>query len=187
MSKNPQLNYIALALNGFKKTFPVLTEADPEVVARWLYETASAFSGRNGRSLAGGAEDDIRCLVVAASAVELDVCATREVKDGLRARLRQAWLTNNHTMIFTVARGFERAASMAVVDLRDVFWADPYRVSEEDEQEGIEIPEAVEKWIEVLCEHSGAQSMIGNRARKRLRRKPIKRKVEPLFGGQNEF
>jgi hypothetical protein len=184
MSKNPEFDYTEFALKGFKKTFPTLFEADPNAVARWVYETVSAFSGRDGRSLAGGGEDDIRCLVAAAAAVELNVCAARAIKDALRARLRRAWLENDHATILSVARGFERAAAMAVVDLRDVSWADPYRVleeDEEDEEEAIEIPEAVGEWAEVLCEPSDARAVIGNQSRSRERRKPVERAAKSLF------
>lgn len=182
VSKNPDFDYTTFALNGFKKTFPALYEADPEAVAGWLYETISAFSGRDGRSLAGGGEDDIRCQVAAAADVVLEVCAARQIKDSLRARLRCAWLQNDHATIMSVARGFERAASMTVVDLRDVSWADPCRILEEDEEEeAIEIPVAVEEWIEVLCEPTEARSVIGNRSRKRLRRKPAERAVKSLL------
>ncbi len=180
MSKNPHFDYSKFCLNGFKKTFPVLAEADLEVIAKWLYETVSGFSGRDGRSLAGGGEDDIRCLIAAAGAIELEVCTGRQIKDGLRTRLRRAWLANDHSTILTVARGFERAAAMAVIDLRNVFWADPYRLHE-DEEEGIEIPKIVEEWVETLCEPSSARSVIGNRSRKRLRRKPAEQAVCSLF------
>lgn len=184
MSKNPDFDYTSFALNGFKKTFPILTKVDPEAVAEWLYQTVSAFSGRDGRSLAGGGEDDILCLVAAAASAEIEVCTTREIKDALREKLRRAWLNNDHAAILYVARGFERAASMAIVDLRDVDWADPYRVLEEnDEEEGIAISEVVEEWVETLCEPSQARSAIGNRSRKRLRRKPAERAVKSLFEG----
>lgn len=185
MSKNPDFNYTEFCLEGFKKTFLILSESDPEEVAGWLYETVSAFSSRDGRSLAGGGEDDIRCLVAAAAAVEIEVCAAREIKDALRDRLRRAWLANDHATIMSVARGFERNAAMTVIDHRDIEWIDPYRVIEEgDEEEGIEIPEAVEEWVEVLTEPSLAVSVIGNRSRKRLRRKPAERAVKSLFEGE---
>lgn len=181
MSKNPSFDYTNFCLDGFIKAFPILSETDPEAVALRLYEDASAFSGRDGRSNAAGSQDDIRNLVAAAAGIELEVGAAREIKDSLRAKLRQAWLTNDHATLFRKARDFERSASMAVVDLRDVAWADPYRVDEE-EGEGIEIPEAVEEWIEVVCEPSPARSVIGNRTRKKLSRKPASRAVKSLFG-----
>lgn len=181
MSKNPQFDYTEFCLNGFVKTFPILAEADPEVIAFRLYEDSSAFSGRDGRSNAAGGQDDIRCLVAAAAGVELEVCAAREIKDSLRAKLRQAWLNNDHETIFTKARDFERSASMAVVDLRVVAWADPCRISEDDEEGGIAISEVVEEWVETLCEPSMAVSVIGNHSRKKLRRKPASRAVKSLF------
>ena len=179
MSKNPDYDYTSFCLNGFRKTFPILSESDPETVAEWLYYTASAFSGRDGRSNAGGGYGDICAAISAAAAVEIEVCAARSIKDSLRARLRRAWLDNDHTTIFSVARGFERNASMAVIDHLTVDWADPYRIVEEEE-EGIEIPEEVEEWVEVLCEPSQARSVIGNRSRNRLRRKPASRAVKAL-------
>lgn len=182
MSKNPQFDYTLLILNGFKKTFPILAEANPETVALRLYQDASAFSGREGRANAAGGQDDIRCLVAAAAGVKLEVCAAREIKDALRAKLRRAWLENDHVAIFTKARDFERSASLAVVDLRDVAWADPYRILEEDEEGEIDISEVVEEWVETFCEPSIAVSVIGNRCRKKLRRKPTPRAVKSLFG-----
>lgn len=182
VSKNPYFNYSEFCLQGFKKTFPILCEADPETVALRLYEDASAFSGRDGRSNGGGGESDVMCLCAAAAAVELPVCAARQIKDALRARLHEAWLTNNHAFIFKAAFSFERSASMAVIDLREVAWADPYRRSDEDEEESVEIPEEVEEWIEVVCEPSQARSVIGNSSRNRLRRKTASRAVKSLFG-----
>lgn len=182
MSKNPQFNYTQFCLDGFIKTFPILSEADPEAVALRLYEDASAFSGRYGRSNAGGGEDDIRCLVAAAADVVLEVCAAREIKDALRARLRRAWLSDDHGTIFNIGVGFERNASMMKISHRDIAWADPSRVFEEDE-EGIEIPEAIEEWVDTLTEPSQARSVIGNRSRNRLRRKPASRAVKSLFEG----
>ena len=182
MSKNPDFNYTTFALEGFKKIFPILQGSDPAVVAEWLYETVSAFAGRDGRSNSGGGQDDIRCLVAAAANVVLDVCAVRKIKNSLALKLRQAWLVNDHVTIFYVARGFERNASMSVVDHRNVEWADPYRVFEGgDEEEGLEIPEAVDEWVEVLTEPSEVRSIIGNRMRKDLRRKPAERAVKSLF------
>lgn len=181
MSTNPLFDYSKFCLNGFKKTFPILSAADLREVAKWLYDTVSAFSGRDGRSLAGGGEDDCRCMIAAAAAVEIEVFAAREIKDALRARLRRAWLGNDHATIFYLARGFERAASMAVVDFRDVDWVDPYRVFDLEEEGGIDIPEAVETWVETLCEPSQTRSIIGNHSRKKLRRKPAERVVKSLF------
>lgn len=184
MSKNPEFNYTAFCLDGFIKTFPLLSESDPEAVALRLYEDASGFAGRDGRSNAGGSEDDIRCLIAAAAGVELEVCAAREIKDALRVKLRRAWLENDHVAIFTKARDFERSASLAVVDLRDVAWADPYRILEEDEEGEIDISEVVEEWVETFCEPSIAVSVIGNRCRKKLRRKLASRAVNSLFEGE---
>ena len=182
MLKHPHFNYSAFCLFGFKKRFPILVEADTEIVASWLYEIVSAFSGRDGRSLAGGGEDDIRCLVAAAAAVDIEVCYAREIKDALRAKLRAIWQNNDHAAIFYAARGFERAASMAIVDFRDVPWVDPFRIVEfSDEEEGIKIPEAVEEWIETLSVPSQMRSVIGNRTRTRLRRKPAEHSVKSLF------
>lgn len=181
LSKNPEFNYSAFCLFGFKKRFPILVEADPEMVAHWLYATVSAFSNRNGRSLSGGGESDIICLCAAAAAVDIEVYAAREIKDTLHTKLRRAWRDNDHALILYVARGFERAASMAVIDLREIEWADPYRIDELVEEEGITIPEAVEEWLETLCEPSQIRSVIGNRSRKRIRRKPAKRAVRSLF------
>lgn len=182
VSKNPEFNYTQFCLDGFIKAFPILSESDPEAAAIRLYEDASGFAGRAGRSSAGGGESDIIAMCAAAAGVELEVGAAREIKDSLRAKLRQAWLANDHETIFTKARDFERSASMAAVDLRNVAWADPYRVDEE-EGAGIEIPEAVEEWIEVVCEPSPARSVIGNRTRKKLQRKPASRAVKSLFEG----
>jgi hypothetical protein len=73
---------------------------------------------------------------------------------------------------------------MAVIDYRDVDWVDPYRIVEEgDEEDGNEVSEVVEEWVEVLCEPSVARSVIGNRTRKKLRRKPAERAVKSLFEG----
>lgn len=184
MSKNPDFNYTQFCLDGFIKTFPSLKTADPEAVALRIYEDSSAFSGRGGRSNAGGSEDDIRCLIAAAADVELEVCAAREIKDALRTKLRRAWLGNDHATIFYIARGFERAASMAAVDFCDVDWLDPYRILDLEEEGGIDIPEAVETWVEILCEPSKARSVIGNRARKKLRRKPAELAIKSLFEGK---
>lgn len=186
MSTNPRFDYTVFILDGLKKGFPILTESDPQEIAEWLYETVSAFSGRDGRCLSGGGEDDIRCLVAAASGVALEVPAgenPREIKDALSTMLRRAWLSNDHATIFYVARGFERNASMSVVNYRNVGWVDPYRVVEEDEEKGIEISEEIEEWIGVLTEPSETRSVIGNRTRKRLRRKPAERAVKSLFEG----
>lgn len=183
MSRNPVFDYTSFCLTGFKKTFPILSKSDPVVCANWLYETAFSFSGRDGHSLTGGAEDDIRCLVAAAANIELTVYAARSIKNGLRTRLRRAWEANDHVAIFTVAFGFERAASMAIVDLRDVTWADPYRIIVDEDKEGLEMPEAVEEWVEVLCEPSIALSVTGNHSRNRKRRKPLKRAIDSLFQG----
>jgi hypothetical protein len=182
LSKNPEFNYTEFALIGFKKTFPILTESIPETVAEWLYETVSAFSGRDGRSNAGGGEDDIRCLIAAAANVELEVCAAREIKDALRTRLRNAWNSNDHIQILSVARGFERNASMMVIEHRDIDWIDPYRVLEDDVEEGIEISKEVEVWIDTLCEPSVIVSVIGNHSRKKLLSKPYERATKSLFG-----
>lgn len=185
MSKNPEFDYITFALNGFKKTFPILIESDPLEVAKWLYETTTAFNGRDGRSITGGGEDDIRGLVAAATNVILEVCAAREIKDALKLKLRCAWKINDHAVIFSVARGFERAASMKKVDYRDVYWVDPYRIVEDvDGKDEVDIPETVEEWIEVLTEPSQARSVIGNHSRKKLRRKPASRAVKSLFEGE---
>jgi len=182
LSKNPEFNYSAFCLVGFKKTFPILLESEPIACANWLYQIASSFSGRDGRSLAGGGENDILCAISAAAAVEIEVCAAREIKNSLRAKLRQAWLNNDHAAIFYSARSFERAASMAIVDIRDVKWADPYRTIERDEEEDvIMLPKDIEEWVETLCEPSQARSIIGNRSRNRLRRKPVKLAVKSLF------
>jgi len=151
-------------------------------VAEWLYETVSAFSGRDGRSNAGGGEDDIRCLVAAAANVELEVYAAREIKDTLRARLHWAWRNNEHEVIMLVARGFERNASMTVIEHRDIDWVDPYRVVEDHEEEGIEISKEVEEWIDTLCEPSVIVSVIGNHSRKKLLSKPYERATKSLFG-----
>jgi hypothetical protein len=183
MSKNPQFDYSEFCLKGFIKAFPILSEADPQEVAYWLYSTASAFSGRDGRSLAGGGESDIVCLVAAAASIEIEVCSAREIKDTLCAKLRSAWLENNHVTILSIARGFERTAAMTVVNLRDVDWADPYRILNEVEEEVVDISNEVETWIETLCEPSQARSVIGNQSRNRLRRNPIEQVVKSLFEG----
>jgi len=182
VSKNPEFNYTQFCLDGFIKAFPILSESDPEAVAIRLYEDASGFAGRAGRSNAGGGESDIISMCAAAAGVELEVGAAREIKDSLRAKLRQAWLANDHETIFTKARDFERSASMAVIDLRDVVWADPHRISEDDE-ETIVISETIEEWIETLSEPSQARSLVGNHSRKKLRRKPAERAVKSLFEG----
>lgn len=182
MSKNPYFNYNAFCQNGFKKAFPSFIEADPQEVAKWLYETVSAFSGRYGASNAGGGSDDIRCLIAAAAGVELEVCAAREIKDKLRAKLCKAWLANDHMMIHNVACGFERNASCAVVDLLQVDWLDPNRIEEEGDQK-IKVSEVVEEWIETLCEPTVHRSVIGNYSRKKFRRKPAERAVKSLFEG----
>lgn len=183
MSRNPEFNYTEFCLEGFKKTFPILSEADPEVVALRLYEDASGFAGRDGRSNAGGGESDIVAMCAAAAGVEIKVGAAREIKDSLRVKLRQAWDNNEHATIFKKAKDFERSASMKIVDIRDVAWADPNRISEEDEEGGIEISEVVEEWVETFSEPSTAVSVIGNRSRKKLRRKPAERAVKSLFEG----
>lgn len=189
MSKNPVFNYSEFALNGFRKAFPIFQGAEPEKLAKWLYETVSAFSGRDGRSLAGGGEDDILCLIAAAADIELEVCVAREIKDALRAKLRRAWLGNDYATIFYVACGFERNASMSVIDHFDIDWVDPQRIVEEiDNEDEIEVPEAVKKWVEVLTEATTSRSAIGNRTRKKQLRKPISRAVKSLLDGvQDEF
>lgn len=181
VSKNPGFNYSEFALMGFKKTFPVLLEADPGSVSDWLYYTVSGFSGRGGHSLAGGGYDDTVCLCAAAAGVELEVCSAREIKNGLRARLHRAWQSNDHATIFYTAFGFERAAAMTIIDLRDITWADPYRIIEDENEDEIEIPQEVEDWVHTLCGPSQARSVIGNRTRKRLRRKPVERALKSLF------
>lgn len=187
MSANPSFDYTQLIINGFRKAFPILHGAEPEKLAKWLYETVSAFSGRDGRSLAGGGEDDILCLIAAAADVELEVCAAREIKDALRVRLRRTWEANDHVVLMEIARGFERNASMAVIDHRDIDWADPDRIVEEEVEE-IEIPKAIEVWVETLCERSQTRSAIGNRTRKKQLRKPTSRAVKSLLDGvQDEF
>lgn len=187
MSRNPCFNYTEFCLDGLIKTFPILSEADPEVVALRLYEDSSAFSGRGGRSNGGGGQDDIRCLIAAAAGVELEVCSAREIKDALCTKLRRAWLANDHTTIYRKARDFERSASMVIVDLRDIEWCDPYRIEEENDEQRIEIPEEVEEWVETLCAPSQTQSVIGNRSRKKLRYKPASRAVKALPGFEEEI
>lgn len=184
MSTNPSFDYTQLIINGFRKAFPFLHCADPEKLAKWLYYTVSAFSGRDGRSLAGGGEDDIRCLIAAAAAVELEVCSARKIKNNLRMKLRQAWLKNDHALILSCARGFERNASMNIINLHNIEWIDPSRVIDEAEEEQvIVISETIEEWIETLTEPSEARSIIGNRSSKRLRRKQAERAVKSLFEG----
>jgi hypothetical protein len=189
MKNIPSSDYIViaaecrlLALNGFKKTYPVLVEADPKQVAPWLYVTVSSLSGREIGGGFGGGEDDVRYLISAASAVALEVCLSREIKDKLRARLRLAWLENDHATIFNVACGFERAAATAIVDYRYIDWLNPLRIIEETEDE-LEVPIVIEEWIEVLCEPSQARSVLGNRSRSRERRKPAEKSVASLFEG----
>lgn len=181
MTKKPKFDYNEFCQNGFQKKFPILAAADPEEVANWLYETVSAFSGRDGQCICGGGDDDIRCLIAAASAMDLEVCNARKIKDKLRTRLRLAWLNNNHSVILKSARGFERGASMLVIDYRDVAWVDPYRIVE-DEEEKTEIPEEIETWIETLCEPSLSIAAVGNHSRNRERRKPVAKVVNSLFG-----
>jgi hypothetical protein len=182
VSKNPDFNYSVFCLEGFKKTFPILSKSDPLIVTNWLYQTVSAFSGRDGRCLAGGGFADICAAIAAAADIELEVYAAREIKDALRARLRWMWLDNDHATIMSVARGFERNASMAVIDHLTVEWIDPHRIFEElDNEDEIEIHKAVEEWVETLCEPSQARSVIGNRSRKKLRRKPAERAIKSLF------
>lgn len=182
MSTIPQLDYTELILNGFKKAFPSFIEANLEEVAKWLYETTSAFSGRYGASNAGGASDDIRCLIAAAADVELEVCAAREIKDKLQAKLRKAWLTNDHVTIYKVACGFERNASCAVVDFLQVDWLDPHRIEFEEENQKIKVSKVVEEWIETFCEPTVHRSIIGNYSRKKLQRKLASHVVMALPG-----
>lgn len=185
MQYTPIHNYNMIIVNGFKKMFPILHDADPEEVANNLYIDASAFSGRLGGGYGGG-EDDIRNLISAAFDIELSVISAREIKTTLTTKLRQAVLENNHQVLLYTAFGFERAASMAVVDLREVDWANPHRyveVSDDDEEVGINIPEAINEWVEVLCEPSQTRSVVGNRTRNRERRKPIEQVVKSLFDG----
>lgn len=182
VSTIPQFDYTELIINGFKKAFPSFIASDPQEIAKWLYETTSAFSGRYGASNAGGASDDIRCLIAAAAGIELEVCAAREIKNKLRTKLCKAWLTNDHVMIYNVSCGFERNASCATVDLLQVNWLDPYRI-EEDEELKNEIPEIIEEWIETLCEPTVHRSVIGNRTRKKLQYKPANRTIKSLFEG----
>lgn len=184
VSKKPEFNYIEFCLSGFKKTFPILAEADPEAVSEWLYYTARSFNSRANDfgDDKGGAFDDLRCMIAAAADVVLEVCAAREIKDSLRAKLHKAWGLNDHVMIFYKAFQFERNASMSVVNHRDVDWADPMRVIEEEEQDNIEISAVVREWAETLCEPAAEITTSGNRHRKHNdRRKPASRAVQSLF------
>ncbi len=185
MQKKPEFNFIELCLNGFKQKFPILVEADLKLLATWLYSCVSAFSSRDGRSLAGGAELDILVLISVASGIPIDIPdweSPRLIKDKLKARLRCALLCNDHATILSVARGFERNASMAVVDHRSIEWANPYRIVEEIDVE-IDIHESVVEWVEVLCEPSTRRQTVGNYYRKRVRRKPIELDIKSLFEG----
>jgi hypothetical protein len=65
MTKNPEFDYNQFCLDGFRKKFPILYEADPKKVAEWLYVTVSAFNGRNGQCICGGGECDIHALICA--------------------------------------------------------------------------------------------------------------------------
>jgi hypothetical protein len=184
--KNPEFNYSEFALSGFKKTFPILYEADPEAIAKWLFYTASGFAGRDGKSNAGGGELDIIALIGAASGVSIPIPPherAREVKSELADTLRRAWFNNDHHIIFKKARDFERSAAMSVVDLRAVDWCDPHRIEEEIEKEAIEIPEAVAAWIEVVSEPTQAEPQYGNRSRSRERRRPIEHPARSLLEG----
>lgn len=182
MSKTLQFDYTKFCLDGFKKIFPVLSESHPKRVAEWLYGTTSCFSGRDGRCLAGGGEDDIHYLVSVAADTELEISSARQIKDTLRKKVQNAWLKNDHFSIFYVARGFERTASLAVVDLRDVDWANPSRILEEDyEQDEIEIPDVIERWVETLCEPSSGRIVTGNTSRSREKRRPQNKVVQSLF------
>lgn len=185
MSKNPEFNYTQFCLDGFIKAFPILIEADPEAVALRLYEDASGFAGRDGRSNAGGGEFDIIALVSAASAVSIPIPPherAREVKSELANALRRVWLENDHMTLFRKARDFERSAAMSVVDLRAVEWCDPHRIEEEGDEEVIEIPEVVLEWIEVVCEPTQAQPQNGNQSRSRERRRSLERSTRSLLG-----
>jgi hypothetical protein len=186
LSKNPEFNYTVFCLNGFKKTFPILCEVNPMRVAEWLYGTVSAFNGRDGRSLAGGSQSDIVAAVSAAAGIIIPIRSIdkpRQIKDTLRARLLSAWRGNDHATIMSVARGFERNASMTVIDHLAVSWVDPYRTVEEIDEEENEVPEAIKEWVEVFCEPSQVRLVIGNYSRKKLLSKPAERAVKSLFEG----
>lgn len=181
MSKNPRFNYTELVLQGFKKYFQNLVESNPDEVANWLYTSTSAFSGRDGKCICGGGEGDIRNLICAASGENFEVPEARKVKKKLRTKLRQAWLENDHVTIYDAARGFERGASMKTIDYRTIAWADPCLFSIDEDE--ILTPESVEVWIDVFTEVSETRSMIGNKSRKRLRRKSADQMVKSLFEG----
>lgn len=98
-----------------------MAQYHPNEVAIWLYFTVSAFSGRDGKSICGGGEDDIHNLVIAASGKN-ELGEGRKVKKKLRERLRRAWLENDHATIYDVAAGYERGASMKKVDYANIVW-----------------------------------------------------------------
>ena len=147
MSKKPEFDYTMFCYKSFVYKFPCLAETEPCAVAEWLYYMSSAFSGRDGRCRAGGGEGDIRALVAAASGVHITSDDNvRQVKNKLRNRLKAAWMDNDHAVILYIAKGFERGASMKVIDYLGVEWADPYRIDSNVDE--IEISDAIE--FEVL-------------------------------------
>ena len=147
MSKKPEFNSTTFCINSFIHKFPNLATAESREVAEWLYYMTSAFSGRDGRCNSGGGEGDIRALVTAASCVDIiydeDV---RSVKNKLSNRLKAAWMDNDHAVILYIAKGFERGASMKVIDYLGIEWADPYR--NDSNVDEIELSDAIE--FEVL-------------------------------------
>lgn len=192
MSKNPPFNFTKLALNGFKKAFPVLADGEPEALAEWLYGVVAAFAPTNdfagAYGLAGGAENDLKCLIAAAAAVELEVCAAREIKDSLRSRLRSAWLKNDHVFIFEKSMSFFNDAARAALDLRSIDWLDPTRfeMTEEKDDDGVKISGEVENWLETFGEESQNKTVVGNRWHKKGDlRKPRPMPVASLFEGVN--
>jgi hypothetical protein len=102
---------------------------------------------------------------------------TRKIKNSLSRKLRAAWLANDHATILYVARGFERSASMAVVDYQDIDWINSHEFLDE-----LKIPEAVEEWIETLCEPSDKRCIVGNHSRSKVRRKQVEKNTKSLFG-----
>lgn len=135
-------------------------DSDPNEVAEWLYYTTSAFSGRDGKCRAGGGHGDIRALVAAASGINIIYDENvRKIKIKLRNRLMEAWQGNDHAEIMYIARGFERGASMAPVDISSVLLANQ---STESDDEFIEIPVAIEDWIETFFEFMQIKPTVGN-------------------------
>ncbi len=183
-----------MALNWFKKKYPDLTKIGSnefEIVAFDIFDVCKNLIGTESMGVSGpgfgGSHGEIRCAIAVSMGISIDF-ESRDVRHFNKhtiAALIAAWRNDDHASFLSRCAGFERNATNSKIDLLLVateafesFWE-----INDEEDEHIDIPESIEEWVEVLCEPSFAQYVIGNRSRNRLRCKSAERTVNSLFDG----